>query len=106
MALLVTKVVLDTAQNVYFETDIEPENGLDPGSTETVSRYSTTLLMGNHPVGWPLLYETLLGMFCLYRKVTHAQGHDNTTRHTHKRGRVQHRPLLVIDGGHVLGVGL
>ena len=25
--------------------------------------------MDNHPVGWPLLYETPLGMFCLYRKV-------------------------------------
>ena len=27
------------------------------------------LRMGNHPVGWPLLYETPLGMFCLYGKV-------------------------------------
>ena len=25
--------------------------------------------MDNHPVGWPLLYETPLGMFCLYGKV-------------------------------------
>ena len=29
--------------NVSFETDPEPKNGLDPGSTKTVSRYSTTL---------------------------------------------------------------
>ena len=28
-----------------FETDTESKNGLDPGSTETVSRYSTTLQM-------------------------------------------------------------
>ena len=27
------------------------------------------LHMDNHPVGWPLLYETPLGMFCLYGKV-------------------------------------
>ena len=25
--------------------------------------------MDNHPVGWPILYETPLGMFCLYGKV-------------------------------------
>ena len=25
--------------------------------------------MDNHPVGWPLLYETPLGMFCLCGKV-------------------------------------
>ena len=25
--------------------------------------------MDNHPMGWPLLYETPLGMLCLYRKV-------------------------------------
>ena len=25
--------------------------------------------MDNHPLGWPLLYETPLGMFCLYGKV-------------------------------------
>ena len=29
--------------------------------------------MDNHPVGWPLLYETPLGMFCLYGKVLIAQ---------------------------------
>ena len=25
--------------------------------------------MDNHPMGWPLLYEVPLGMFCLYGKV-------------------------------------
>ena len=25
--------------------------------------------MDNHPTGWPLLYETPLGMICLYGKV-------------------------------------
>ena len=29
--------------------------------------------MDNHPVGWPLLYETPLGMFCLYGKVMHME---------------------------------
>ena len=27
------------------------------------------LCMDNHPTGWPLLYETPLGMICLYEKV-------------------------------------
>ena len=40
-----------TPTNVSFETDPDPKNGLDPGSTETVSRYSTTLPTTNrmHP---------------------------------------------------------
>ena len=31
--------------NVSLETDPKPKNGLDPGSTETVSQYSTTLVV-------------------------------------------------------------
>ena len=31
------------------------------------------LRMENHPKGWPLLYETPLGMFCLYGKVMGMQ---------------------------------
>ena len=27
------------------------------------------LRMDNHPTGWPLLYETPIGMICLYRKI-------------------------------------
>ena len=37
-------------KNWLCEPDIEPKNGLDPGSTEPVSRYGTTLL--------PTLYKS------------------------------------------------
>ena len=38
-------------------------------SSESECIVITFLRMDNHPVGWPLLYETPLGMFCLYGKV-------------------------------------
>ena len=31
--------------------------------------------MDNHPMGWPLLYETPPGMFCLYGKVMDSASH-------------------------------
>ena len=42
-----------------FETDLESKNGLDTGSTETVSRYSTTLQGSIANTDWDHLKLTL-----------------------------------------------
>ena len=44
-----------------------PENHISTSMDESIG--ITFCVMDNHPMGWPLLYETLLGMICLYRKV-------------------------------------
>ena len=46
-----------------------PEVDPDTRGQENHISMSTDKSMDNHPVGWQLLYETPLGMFCLYGKV-------------------------------------
>ena len=58
------------------------------------------LIRSDGTIGWLSVYSLGLRRLC----ETTCKRFD--TIRTHEGGSVQHCPLLVIDGGHVLGVGL